>query len=241
MKRIPHILGVGLVASVLGCAVDPEPPIDASDESETSGESEQGSDGETTDVDTSSDDASEVGDSTDGDTTTGEPEDPCVGYCQLEQQCDPEFDYAACLGWCGDEVAAAEGTACEPALSEFHACLSGLSCGEFNAIFDDPEGPCFDAVVAFDDLCGELLTCELSGGGDIEGSFCSYQYECHASALHRVECDAEGCVCLIDGVEVGSCDQLYPEICEELDPDPDTAVMVTVERMNECCGWQLEV
>ena len=95
--------------------------------------------------------------------------------------------------------------------------------------------------MAFDELCYEALTCELIGGGDELGSYCTYQFDCYGSGKHRVECIDGGCVCLLDGVEVGSCDSLYPALCEPFDPtDPNQANATIVARLNECCGWMLE-
>jgi hypothetical protein len=259
MNRARQFLGVGVVVvSVLGCSSSP--PL----ETETSGETGSNTDASETGHDTTG--HRETGDTTTGhrdtgDTTTGhsetgqsettgdttgEGDDPCPALCQVQDECapDPFFTYADCLAVCAMELEVAAGApACPPALTELYTCVGGLTCEQFDVLWDDPEGPCFDGAVAFDEHCAEALTCELGGGGDEQGSYCSYQFDCYGSGLHRVECSAgTGCTCLVEGVEVGSCDELYPALCEPIDPvDPNQANMQILGYMNECCGWTLEI
>jgi hypothetical protein len=231
MIRIRHILGVSAVV-VLGCTA-PTLETDAGDESETD-------ESETVETETDETDESET------ETETSSGDDPCPTLCMVQDECapDPYYSYADCLDTCADEFEVAIGTpACLPALTEFYACVGGLTCEQFDVLFDDESGPCFPAAVEFEEQCGEALSCELSGGGDEQGSYCSYQFDCYGSGLHRVECSAEtGCTCLLEGVEVGSCDALYPALCEPLDPvDPNQTNMQILGHMNECCGWALEI
>jgi hypothetical protein len=227
MVRVPHILGVGVVvASMLGCSGPPQADAGAETESGDAAQSE-----------------AELGDGTG---ETGEIQDECLAFCQVETQCypDPYFSYEDCLETCADEFAAADAAeGCPQALSDFYACVGDLSCAQRDVLWDDENGPCYENAVAFDELCSEALNCELFGGGAELGSYCTYQFDCYGSGKHRVECTAEtGCTCSIDQVEVGSCDSLYPALCEPFDgTNPDQANSTIIERMNDCCGWALEI
>jgi hypothetical protein len=189
MKRIRHILEMGVViVGVLGCS-GPPPETDEGGESETANDESE-----------TANDESETANDESG--TDGEA-DLCPTFCQVQDECDPDpyYTYADCLDTCATEFEVAEGTnECLPALTEFYACVAELSCEQFDVLFDDPAGPCYAAAVAFDESCSEVLSCELGGGGDEQGSYCTYQFDCYGSGLHRVECFAEtGCTCLVDG------------------------------------------
>ena len=168
-----------------------------------------------------------------------------MAFCELQDQCEPDpfYSVADCLSDCAHEFEAAPGAeGCPVALSEFYTCVGGLTCAEFEQIFEVENNPCYDEVIAYDELCSEVVSCDIAGGGDEQGSSCSYQYDCYGGGLHEVECDAEsGCTCLLEGVEVGSCDPLYPALCEPLDfSDPNVTNMQILDRMHDCCGWVLD-
>jgi len=231
MIRVPQILGVGVVVvSMLGCSGPPL--VDAG--AETESESESG------------DAAPSEAELSDESGESGEIEDECVTFCQVVDQCDPDpyYSHEQCLEDCADEFAAADAAeGCPQALSDFYACIGDLTCAQFDVLFDDENGPCYEHAVVFDELCSEALNCELIGGYDELGSWCTYEFDCYGSGKHRVECTAEtGCTCSIDEVEVGSCDTLYPALCEPFDPtDPNHANGTIIERMNDCCDWALEI
>jgi hypothetical protein len=198
------------------------------------------------DLGSESEESEESESETDGTETETNPDATCQEFCTVQNQCDPDrwYTFEDCLDTCADEFEAAAATdECLPVLDEFYTCVAELTCEQFDVLFDDPENPCWDEVLAFDEICADALSCELSGGGDEQGSYCTYQYECYASGLHRVECyEDTGCTCLLKGVEVGSCDALYPSLCEPLMPEnPNEANTQILDRMNECCGWALEI
>jgi hypothetical protein len=227
-------LGVGVVVSVLGCSGPPLADSGGGAESESDTQSEL-------ETETGTEAEAELGDETGG----PEEEGPCVAYCRAEELCDPDphYDYERCLEVCAKELVAAETVdGCPLALDSFYECIGELSCEQFGELWDDEDGPCYQKALVFDELCYEALTCELIGGADDPGSFCLYQYDCYGSGKHRVDCTAEtGCICSIDDVEVGSCPSLYPALCEPADwQDPTQANAAIIERLEDCCGWELE-
>jgi hypothetical protein len=235
MTRSATILALVLTGSI-GCS-----GLELGDEA---GESET-----TSDASTGSGESTAGTDTTDtpdtADTTTS-VEDTCLAACELQDQCapDPFYGVADCVSDCTHEFEAAPlAEGCPAALSEFYTCVGGLTCAELDQIFETENNPCYDEVLAYDELCSEVVSCDLGGGGDDQGSYCSYQYDCYGGGLHRVECNAEaGCTCLLEGVEVGSCDQLYPALCEPLSgSNPNELNMQIVDRMQDCCGWVLEL
>lgn len=213
----------------MACRIEPgDPGVDSDD-----------------DVDTSETDASQT-DASDTDaseTTTGEgTADPCPALCTVVDQCNPEADYDECLGFCHDEFEQlVEFPECAPSIASLYSCVGELSCEEYDAWRESttPPFPCSAEQEQVKVACEGVLACDLNAGLDEAGNYCLYQLDCQYESVYRVDCSVEeGCSCSVDGRVVGECDELFPGICEEFDPQTGEATIL--ERMNECCGWSLE-
>ncbi|MFV8756576.1 hypothetical protein ACNOYE_39025 [Nannocystaceae bacterium ST9] len=214
---------------------------DATDGDSTDGDSTEGdategdategtsTEGTSTDADSTEDDTTDTTDTDTTDTgTTGDPslnEALCTQLCALYGECSAELP--GCLEACidGYDTLQAECLGVEQALT---GCVGELTCDELFAYFDGAEPyPC-QAEQAAAQACEEQEGgCEWSGGarGAVD---CSFEYICPNEPVHAVECNAEGCTCLEDGVEVGGCSEVV-EFCATGDD----------QAANACCGWQL--
>ncbi|HLT36110.1 MAG TPA: hypothetical protein VK034_07485 [Enhygromyxa sp.] len=245
MFRIQHILVTGVLGAswlAIGCVGAPSGPSggdgDGDGDEETEDDDEEDEEDEETDDDDETNDDETNDDETDAE--TGEDADPCEAFCEIYLECwpDPGYPMAECLVDCAEELEISSNyEGCAESLGELFLCFGGLTCEQFE-MPGDRSYPCAEQEAAVDVACADA-ECGVGGGGDEQGTYCSYQYSCYTSGLHRVECTQEGsCTCLIDDVEVGSCDQLYPALCEPFAFEEGETVII--ERLNQCCGWELE-
>jgi len=139
-------------------------------------------------------------------TTSGADEPSvCEAMCQLAGSCGLEDQPFACASACADDLAASA-PACRAATEVMLGCLAGLSCEQLaDAISGDPGHPCAAEQLAKHEACDEVETCDSGGGGDMGGQACLLELQCAGQPAQRMECDAEQCVCLEDGAQVGSC------------------------------------
>ncbi|MCY0989264.1 hypothetical protein OV203_19150 [Nannocystis sp. ILAH1] len=192
------------------------------DESPTSSATE---DGATTDSDeptvaTTSDDT--------GSETTG-PVDPehqsaCEAACQLIFECEGGGDVplAECAQDCASEFQGLE-PECVPLNLTFVQCIAQLTCAEL----DGEEEPCAAELEAVE-VCagvGDPCTVGVSDEGD-EG--CGVSTFCPDMPTQEIFCDAETCVCSVDGVETAQCPA--DNVCAEGD--------AIFDKMATCCKFE---
>jgi len=98
-------------------------------------------------------------------------------------------------------------------------CSTQADCGdiEFEAC-----GPLFRE---FFSVCDEV---ECSGFPNEGAESCGWRWECSDGSVEEMVCEGATCACLVDGVQVGECDN---DICaEEFEP------FGLLDKYDECCG-----
>ncbi|PCC68633.1 hypothetical protein SAMN02745121_05307 [Nannocystis exedens] len=162
--------------------------------------------------------------------TTGPvgPVDPahqsaCEAACQRFGECEPETDGAECVLGCLGEFQGlpSECVALNLAVVQ---CIPELSCPEIAGEIE--ETPCDDELEA-------LIACD--GGGDEctqsihegEGE-CGVSTSCPDAPTQEFICDADTCVCTVDGVEVAQCPA--DGVCAEGD--------AIFDKMHSCCNFE---
>ncbi|WP_437689235.1 hypothetical protein [Sorangium sp. So ce176] len=144
-----------------------------------------------------------------GSDDTGSPDalQACLDYCDEVSQCDDPG--ASCADdFCEDQLQRA-GAECEDEFGAAFACflpLATVQCG-----FEPPDA-CRDEIDALE-ACTALHGCGgqlCQGGGGAEGETCGCVSTCQGKR-YETQCDtlAGGdttCVCLVDDVEVGTCE-----------------------------------
>ena len=145
--------------------------------------------------------------------TTGVVEpSSCELLCQHAVECEVANDLEVCVSLCSD-LAEAPG-ACGAASEVVNACFIGLSCEHLGiALNGGLAHPCSAEQLDRQEACGSL-ECDTGGGGDIGGTECELELLCGIDPLRRMECDAEQCVCIVDGQQVGSC--AADGVCDDL-------------------------
>ncbi|WP_437287886.1 hypothetical protein [Sorangium sp. So ce406] len=131
----------------------------------------------------------------------------CLDYCDEVSNCaDPD---ASCAdGFCEEQIQRA-GAECEDELGAAFACFlpfATVQCG-----FEPPDA-CRDEIDALE-ACTELHGCGgqlCNGGGGAEGETCGCTSTCQGKQ-YETQCDTPAggettCACLVDGVEVGTCE-----------------------------------
>ncbi len=151
----------------------------------------------------------------------------CQAICDLGVSCmlDPGAD---CVMGCVDEFAGAMGE-CAAAIDVYLMCLANMTCMELIDLFDNGiEGPCAAAVDAAN------MACDM-GGGDCttgvgtnpQGTECSWTTECPDMPVQEMQCTKDQCVCLVDGVEMGTCPaEMVCKDANQLDL-----------KASDCCGF----
>ncbi|WP_433932164.1 hypothetical protein AB3662_46905 [Sorangium cellulosum] len=140
-----------------------------------------------------------------GEAPTGEQ--ACLDFCHQVEVNDCGFPHEDCASFCSEQLERV-GEACDDALGALYACALPFapSCQDGAPDACDEEA---EAVTACSELhgCGGEL-CE--GGGGAEGETCVCASPCQGKRYEtRCETPAGGdttCVCLVDGVEVGTCE-----------------------------------
>jgi hypothetical protein len=151
--------------------------------------------------------------------TTGEPvgcatdwTTGCPSWCAAAITCDPSFGvYEECVMDCIAELGE-EPPECQTAWCDAYTCWGGLDC----ATLMGAGSPECDALAAIADECS-------GGGGGPDGS-CAYGC---TDPDRSLTCDAMGCICEENGVEVGACPT--DGICDKLEAIEEFA--------KACCGW----
>jgi hypothetical protein len=224
-----RVHGLSIAVSLLACG----PNVDSEGTGPGAEESSSSSGGQAPGTTSPTTMSTTLG-TTDG-TTTGMPAgcstdfvSGCQSYCAAVVTCDPENGpYEDCVTSCIDELAAYT-PECQVAFCEGYACVGTLDC----ATLENGIGECSEIFSAAGDQCGIADEGDVSEVGDTacttggDGIDCDWQ--CDLDGFDRgLSCSGGTCLCLEDGVQVGSC----PDggICEIPDSIEDYA--------KGCCGW----
>lgn len=163
--------------------------------------------------------------------TTGDAElSACEAMCQNALGCRLVGDANVCVGLCLEKFEGAAGS-CVAAHEAMNACFSTLSCEHLELAFAGDLGhPCGSEQLDKSEACDNPVSCDSGGGGDIDGTHCELTLQCGGDPVRDMKCDAEQCLCLVDGEQVGSC--AADGVCDqEFDALATKAV--------ECCGFPL--
>lgn len=169
---------------------------------------------------------------TSGDDTGSDPTGPvdpehqsaCEDACQFLLGCEGGGDgtLAECAQECASEFQGLEAE-CVPLHLTFVQCIAQLTCAEL----DGEEEPCaaelqaVEACAGFEDPC----TFGVSDEGD---ESCGLSKSCSDAPTQEIICDAETCVCSVDGVEVAQCPA--DNVCAEGD--------AIFDKMASCCKFE---
>lgn len=174
----------------------------------------------------------ETGSGTETGPDTGSEGDLCDQSCAVAAECGGEVTLDECIEECQQLLGDLEDVPeCIPPNEAMLECIAGLDCAEFMAYLEGgPEAPCSAQEDALDE-CGDpgcILTIEGNENG------CLAEYHCSGSEdYHAVQCSfADGCVCRLNGEDVGSCMNAEPVCASDFDQQ--------VPAINDCCGWMLE-
>lgn len=158
---------------------------------------------------------------------TGDVAAECQAFCDLADSCmlDSGGD---CVMGCVDEFAGGMGE-CAAAIDDYLMCLANMTCMELLDLFDNAiEGPCAAVIDAANMACdmggGD---CTTGVGGNPQGTECSWTTECPDMPVQEMQCNKDECVCLVDGVEMGTCPAEM--VCKNVD-------QLDV-KASDCCGF----
>ena len=152
----------------------------------------------------------------------------CGLMCQNVVDCQLGQDPAGCTTLCEGNLAEV-GPDCAAATLAALTCFASLSCEHLALALEGELGhPCGSEQIDRDTACGGgPISCDTGGGGNLDGSSCEVETQCPGDPLRRMECDTQQCVCLEDGVQVGSCPA--DDACKGLEE-------IEVKAMS-CCGF----
>lgn len=180
-----------LLAALIGCG--PTPPGETVTDGSTAASSTA------TDASTTSTTDPTTGASP-PDLPSVDPEAACAAYCDTKAACGfpvtPE-----CVEYCVNGLGQPAGgpkPGCHEADAALTACLATLSCEVLEA--DDSERACDPELRAMLKACS---LCHHSGGW-VDADSCHIENLC-PDGLVRIECDADVCVCTLEGVFTESC------------------------------------
>ncbi len=211
---------------------------ETSESEESADESSESADESSESVGETSEETSEPGDSTDstdestdgGTEETGEPDpdtvEACMAGCAVFAQCGGQLP--GCVEECVGEVSGLDAE-CILAANEFFNCIGELTCEEFQQLEEgEPEPyPCQEEETIYSECAGGGDCLATIGQGENPGE-CSVSIECPDEPEYAAECNGDTCICLMDGVEVGSCENAQ-SVCDE----PGSEALVA------CCGFPL--
>lgn len=135
-------------------------------------------------------------------TTSGPEEARCEDFCANAHACFPRLEVAECVAnACYDATGTPE---CQAATEALFTCMAGMDCDEIFALADhDDYGPCTDPLAMEAAACTGEKACETQAGSN--GNSCDVEFLCLGEPPMSMECDATGCVCLVNGEQVGEC------------------------------------
>lgn len=139
---------------------------------------------------------------TDGDAegTDGGLGDLCEILCLRYEDCNVDRDsFVECYSGCKKE-GVFDDSVCSSWWYAFLTCYSNLSC---KALDNDGQNECDYMYDALDERGCFGLQCIVSVGQT--ETMCSVETICPDAPLRRVDCDNDGCICLIDQVVTKSC------------------------------------
>ncbi|WP_437972009.1 hypothetical protein WMF04_23200 [Sorangium sp. So ce260] len=151
----------------------------------------------------------------------------CLDYCNARNASGCETTEPDCAGFCEERIESA-GAECEDKAGVLFACVLPLA--STCPIAAPPS--CQEEMDAVDTCmethgCGFTQACSGGGGEDGEdGEACSCEATC-LGKRHETRCEtpaggATTCACLVDGVEVGTC-------------EGESAGMCGVKEKESCC------
>ncbi len=227
------VLSVACVGDDTSGASETATAPTSTDESGTSGSSTSGStsgSGTTADASgtgesatSSESEATGETNETVGEMTGGQLDELCADYCDLEASCEPESPpLETCLELCVGVFGMPGDAACDAAAIDLLECATEITCEELLSM----SGFCPEKEALWAEAC-ELVSC--SGSFEEGAVECGFFQACDDGTNKDLVCDAEGCKCLEDDVEVGSCAN---DICEE-----GMDVFDLVDKAEECCGF----
>lgn len=152
-----------------------------------------------------------------GATTGAEPPATCDGFCEKLSACglDGAFDVCPCLGQGDISVE------CTESWQKVYPCMVAESC----EAVADMSSACWTLYLDAVDVCsGGGDECVVSGSPPGPEETCWFEFEC-PEQTRRIECDAETCTCLTDGVAGKSC--LSEDAC---------ATMTIADKFFACCA-----
>lgn len=139
-----------------------------------------------------------------GDEVTGEPgKTPCEASCELGGECGLVVEVETCVVICTNDNAELP-PECREATEATLACLATLTCEQLEVAQEAGPTPCQSQQFMEFEVCQEP-SCDWGAGGDQAGTECMLMINCPGKPEQEMKCDMETCVCLEDGVEVGSC------------------------------------
>lgn len=220
-----HLIPVSLLLVVAGACDDKNSGTSATaatSPGESSSTTDEGQSSEAT-----TDDGFSTGGS--GSPTTGEesagsggnPPEPdaealgvCQDLCELMAKCGFAEDVAECAAECAAGVAEMSMCGAEY-LAAFGCIAAEYECQDF-LTEDLVSGPCSAEGAALGACTGmepEPSSCQETGASS--GSECSLVTECEDAPTMEFKCDAEVCVCLLDGQKLVECPS--EGVCEQGD------------------------
>jgi hypothetical protein len=236
MKTRSSIASLVLVFSTLsvlaGCPAD-----DTGDGDDEVGESDS-TDSDSTDSDStdeSTDTDTDAGtDSTDGETGEAEPDvAACQQYCDAWYPCtNDQPQDGTCVAECLADLHTQPQGECFDNELVLLGCLAALTCEEHEAWIFHEEGTSYPCEAETEASC-ECLESSSTAEPGPTASDCSLDYSCVGETEYRVECSGEGCLCFVDGVEVGGCAEPVA-VCTEVLGDG-----FEYPALDECCGWAI--
>jgi hypothetical protein len=148
----------------------------------------------------------------------------CVAYCDTGVAClEGQITQEECMESCLEAYDFPDGgPECTETSIAYLDCMAGLTCEEI----DGGAEACLDLLSAIVEVC-DPVQCNGSAEEGVEE--CSFQFDCTDGTVKTMSCDADGCVCQVDGVETDTC---VNDICSE-----DVDLFALAEKAETCCGF----
>jgi hypothetical protein len=161
--------------------------------------------------------------------TTGDPslnEQLCMDGCAVFADCLGGGGIPDCYDSCLEHHDSLEGE-CLGLEQALTACIIDLTCDELDQFIEGEPEP-YPCQAESEAVC-DVEPCSVGVGMGENPEECSIEYSCPDEPVYSIECDANGCSCMIDMVEVGGCSEAI-EVCAEAGE---------LAPVNACCGWDL--
>ncbi|MCA9657754.1 MAG: hypothetical protein KC486_05380 [Myxococcales bacterium] len=152
----------------------------------------------------------------------GTLDEACSAYCDTGIACiDDRITHEECVANCLEGLTFPDGTqACADASIAYLECEAAQSCETFEDV------ACLDLLGAIVEVCDPV---QCDGSAEEGAEVCSFQYDCTDGTVKTMSCDADGCVCFVDGVETDTCAN---DICSA-----DVDLFALADKAETCCGF----